>query len=137
KTFVGENAPRGTAISYYLKAPASDVKVSVIDAEGRTLCTADGPKDAGIHRVEWGLVAPLLGGGGGGGFGGGGAGGGRGAAGPSENSCAGGGGGRGGGGGFGGANAVTPGIYNVKLTVNGQSYTKPVEVIEDKWFKAR
>jgi len=25
----------------------------------------------------------------------------------------------------------------VKLTVNGQSYSKPVEVIEDKWFKAR
>jgi hypothetical protein len=32
---------------------------------------------------------------------------------------------------------VTPGGYLVKLTVNGQTYTKPVEVLEDKWFKAR
>jgi hypothetical protein len=32
---------------------------------------------------------------------------------------------------------VTPGIYMVKLTVNGQSYTKPVEVLEDKGFRAR
>jgi len=32
---------------------------------------------------------------------------------------------------------VTAGTYIVKLTVNGQSYTKPVEVLEDRWFKAR
>jgi len=70
------------------------------------------------------------GGGGGGGFGG--------QAGPPDNGCTGGGGGRGGVG-FGGGvnNAVQAGTYMVKLTVNGQSYSKPVEVIEDKWFKAR
>ena len=30
-----------------------------------------------------------------------------------------------------------PGTYMVKLTVNGQSYTKPVEVLEDKGFRGR
>jgi len=139
KVFVGENAPRGTAISYYLKGAASDVKVSVVDAQGRTLCTSEGSKDPGIHRVEWSLVAPQLGGGaGGGGFGGGGGGGGQ--NGPPNTSCTaptGGRGGGGGGGGFGGGNAVTPGTYDVKLTVNGQTYSKPVEVLEDKWFKVR
>jgi hypothetical protein len=137
KNFVGENAPRGTAISYYLKTGATDVKVSIVDVEGRTLCSVDGPKTAGIHRVEWGLVAPLLGGGGG--FGGGGGGGGRGGPAGADNGCAGGGGGRGGGGGGGGGggNAITPGTYGVKLVVNGQTFAKPVEVLEDKWFKAR
>jgi len=28
-------------------------------------------------------------------------------------------------------------MYEVKLTVNGQTYAKPVEVLEDKWFRAR
>ena len=139
KTFVGDNAPRGTAISYYLKSAASDVKMSVVDAQGRTLCTSDGAKEPGIHRVEWSLVAPLVAGGGGGGGGGGGfGGGGGGQAGPPSGSCTAAAGGRGGGGGgFGGGNAVVPGMYEVKLTVNGQTYSKPVEVLEDKWFKAR
>jgi photosystem II stability/assembly factor-like uncharacterized protein len=129
KNFVGENAPRGTAIDYYLKAPAGDVKVSVIDAEGRTLCTSDGEKSAGIHRVQWTLAAPMLNRGGNGG--------GRGAfGGPQrepDNSCSAAFGGRGGPGGT----AVTPGTYNVKLTVDGKSYTQPVDVLEDKWFTAR
>ena len=60
KVFVGENAPRGTAISYYLKSAANDVKLSIVDALGRTLCTSDGPKDPGLHRVQWTLVAPML-----------------------------------------------------------------------------
>ena len=139
KTFVGQNAPRGTAINYYLKGAATDVKVSVVDAQGRTLCTSEGPKEPGLHRVQWGLVAPMLGGGGGGGFGGGGGGGGGGGqGGPPDTGCSGGGGGRGGGGGGGGGgNAIVPGMYEVKLTVNGQTYAKPVEVLEDKWFKAR
>jgi hypothetical protein len=138
KNFVGQNAPRGTAINYYLKSPASDVKVSVVDGQGRTLCTSDGAKNAGLNRVEWGLVAPMIppanpggGGGGGGGFGGQ-------QQGPPNTSCAAVTGGRGGGGfGGGGNNAVQPGTYTVKLTVNGQTYTKLVDVLDDKWFKAR
>ncbi|HVX40812.1 MAG TPA: hypothetical protein VHB25_14675, partial [Gemmatimonadaceae bacterium] len=135
KNFVGENAPRGTAISYYLKSGASDVKLSIVDAMGRTLCTTDAPKDAGIHKVQWTLVAPMLAPQGGGrGFGG--AGGFGGQAGPRDESCSAAFGGRGGFGG-GGANPIVPGTYTAKLTVNGQAYTKPVEVLEDVWFKAR
>ena len=137
KNFVGPNAPRGTAINYYLKSAASDVKISIVDGQGRTLCTSDGGKNAGLNRVEWGLVAPMIpsanpgAGGGGGGFGGQ-------QQGPPNTSCAAVTGGRGGGGFGGGANnAVQPGTYTVKLTVNGQTYTKLVDVLEDKWFKVR
>ncbi len=138
--FVGENAPRGASISYWLKnAATGDVKISVTDAQGRTLCTSDGPKGAGINRVQWSLVAPMLAGAAGrGGPGGGGGGGGRGNAGPPNNSCSGGGRGGfgGGGGGFGGGGGagVEPGTYNVVLTVNGKTITKPVKVIEDVWM---
>src|SRR6185503_15099372 len=111
KVFVGQNAPRGTAVSYYLKNAATDVKVSIVDGQGRTLCTSDGPKTPGIHKVQWTLVAPMHGGGGGGG--GGGEGGAR------DGGGSGGGGGRGGGGGGGGAgNAIVPGIYTAKVVVN-------------------
>ncbi len=134
KNFLGENAPRGTAISYYLKSNATDVKVSVVDATGRTLCTTDAPKTAGIHKVQWALIAPALGGGGGGGGGFGGRGAGGGAADPG---CSGGGGGGGGGGRGGGGAAIQPGTYTAKVVVNGQTYVKPFEVLEDKWFKAR
>jgi len=136
KVFVGENAPRGTAIQYYLKSPANDVKMSIADAEGRTLCTSNGDKDAGINRVQWTLVAPQLAGPGNGGRGGRGGGFGR-QGGPPDTGCAGVVGGRGGFGGGGGGAAVTPGLYTVKLTVNGQTYTKPVEVLEDRGLKVR
>jgi len=43
KLWVGENAPRGTRISYYLKSAASGAaKITVTDAQGRTLCSTDG-----------------------------------------------------------------------------------------------
>ena len=135
KVFVGENAPRGTAISYYLKSPANDVKVSVTDALGRTLCTSEGPKAAGINRVQWTLVAPLLGPQGGGGGGRGGFGGQGGQGGAPNTSCGGGGGG--GRGGFGGGEAPGAGTYMAKIVVDGQTYTKPIQVLEDIWFKAR
>jgi hypothetical protein len=85
--------------------------------------------------VQWTLVAPLAAGGGRGGRGGGAAGGAGGAGAPPapDVSCSGGGGGgRGGGGG-----AVTPGGYTVKLTVGGRDYTKPVQVLEDRWLRER
>jgi hypothetical protein len=43
----------------------------------------------------------------------------------------------GGGGGGGGGNAIMPGTYTAKVVVNGQTYTKPIEVLEDKSFRAR
>lgn len=140
KNFVGANAPRGTAISYYLKSGANDVKVSIVDGQGRTLCTSEGGKSAGIHKVQWTLSAPMLGGAGGTGGGGGGGGGFGAPNGPPDMGCSGGGGGRGaGGGGFGGGavNAITPGTYTAKLVVNGQTYTHAVEVLDDRGFRAR
>jgi hypothetical protein len=136
KVFIGENTPRGTAISYYLKTAATgDVKLSIVDGSGRTLCTSNGEKDAGINRVRWTLAAPMLAGQGGGGGGGGG---GRGNAGPPDMSCSAAG-GRGGGGGFGGGGGavVTPGTYTAKLSVGGKDYSKTVTVLEDRWFNER
>jgi len=132
--FEGENAPRGTAISYYLKSAATGpVTVSIVNALGQVVCTSTGPSTAGIHRVQWTLVAPGTAPQPAGGRGGGGGGVGGGAGGPPDQSCSGGGGGRGG-------NNVAqapPGTYNVKLTVNGRDFTKPVVVLEDVWLHER
>ncbi|HEY5491836.1 MAG TPA: hypothetical protein VIK25_11645, partial [Gemmatimonadaceae bacterium] len=139
--FIGENAPKGTTVSYWLKTAATgDVKVSVTDAAGRTLCTSTGPGSAGINRVQWSLVAPMLAPAGGrGGFGGGGGGGGGfgGNAGPPSTSCTASTGGRGaGGGGFGGGGGggIEAGTYNVILTANGKTFTKQVKVLDDVWM---
>src|SRR6185503_18091224 len=74
KVFVGENAPRGAMISYYLKSAASgDVKITIADATGKVIRNLDGTKAAGINRVVWNLAPnpppgpPGAGGGGGGG----------------------------------------------------------------------
>ncbi|HLA91907.1 MAG TPA: hypothetical protein VJL28_15880, partial [Gemmatimonadaceae bacterium] len=141
KFFEGENAPRGAAISYYLKSAATgDVKLSIVDGLGRPLCTSDGSKNAGVNRVQWNLTAPLLApaaAGAGGAFGGAGGRGGA-AAEPPNPSCSGGGGGRGGGGGFGGGGGgVAPGTYTAKLSVGGREFTKPVQVLEDRWMFER
>ncbi|MEO7083293.1 MAG: hypothetical protein ABI442_10330 [Gemmatimonadaceae bacterium] len=127
KRFAGENPPKGASISYYLKSAATgDVKLSILDGAGRTLCTSTGESSAGIHRVQWTLVAPMLAGQNGGG---------RGGAGGGDVSCAG---GAGGGGGRGGAaGTVAPGVFIAKLTVNGRDYTKPVTVLEDVWLHER
>jgi hypothetical protein len=125
KHFIAPNPPRGATISYYLKAPAAgDVKLSIVDAAGRTLCTTTTSAAAGIHRVQWTLVAPALSG----------AGGGRGAGGgPANPGCGGAPGGRGG-----AANAgVAPGMYTAKLSVGGKDYTKPITVLDDIWMTER
>jgi hypothetical protein len=112
KHFVGENAPRGTAISYYLKSAASgDVKINIANATGQVVRTLDGTKQSGINRVMWNLApnpppgAPAGGGGGGG----------RGGAAPS----------------------VDAGTYVVTLSVGGKTYTKPVNVLQDRWLSER
>ena len=109
--FVGENAPRGTYITYYLKAapsgPSSDVKISIADATGKAIRTMDGTKQAGINRVLWNL-------------------------GPNPSVAQGQGGGRGG-----PPPAVEPGTYLVTLTAAGKTLTKPVTVLQDRWLSER
>ncbi|MBL0171949.1 MAG: hypothetical protein IPP90_14755 [Gemmatimonadaceae bacterium] len=157
KQFEGENPARGTAIQFHLKN-AGEAKISIADATGRTVCETTVKAIAGINRIQWSLVTPMLtaaapGGGRGGAPGGGG---GRGAgaaagapptagANPAppatptppqpptpapDTSCSGSaGGGRGGG----GASAA-PGSYIVKLSVGGKDYVKPAQVLEDRWM---
>jgi hypothetical protein len=132
KQFEGENAPRGTALQFYLKSGASgDAKISVLDLAGNALCETTVAATAGIHRVQWSLATPLANAGGGRGGRGGGAGGG--AAGGAAGSCSGG----GGGGRGGGAAGAAPGTYTVKLSVGGHDYTKSVQVLEDRWAHER
>jgi hypothetical protein len=145
KQFEGENPARGTAIQFYVKT-AADAKVVISDQSGRAVCESSVKAVAGINRVQWTLVAPLLNAAVGNGRGGGG---GRGATpgnapasdttGASRTTpptaagrCAGATGGRGGAG-----VAAVPGSYIVKLTVNGRDYIKPVAVLEDKWMTER
>ncbi|HEY2934189.1 MAG TPA: hypothetical protein VGK99_20810 [Acidobacteriota bacterium] len=150
KNFRASNPPAGTAISYYLKAPASEeVKITISDIDGKVVRTLEGTKEAGINRVPWNLRGepprrPT-------GFPG------RPAsaegtpsapqstmAGTSVSGTAGGapGGGFGGGGGFGSGGggfgaggfqgpAMEPGIYMVKLTVGGKEFKAKVKVEED------
>ena len=139
KVWRGENAPRGAAISYYLKSPAAGVvTLAITDLQGRTLCTGSVPNTAGINRVQWGLTSPSLAGGAAGGGGGGGRGGAGGGAGAPNTSCTGGGdgGGRGGGGG-GGGGGVESGAYIATLTVGGRSMSKSVTVLVDTWMPKR
>lgn len=56
KHFQGDNPDPGTAISYYLKSAApSDVTITISDVTGRVIRTLEGPKEAGLHRVQWNL----------------------------------------------------------------------------------
>ena len=133
-----ENPPSGALIDYYLRAGAAGpVTLEIQDAAGvlvRRYSSEDktAPRNpetlnvqavwmpateplsaaAGMHRWVWDL---------------------RGAAPAGGTGGAGRGAGGGGGGGFGrgGAPSVQPGTYNVKLTVEGKTYTQPLAVKPD------
>jgi hypothetical protein len=110
KVFVGENAPRGTAIHYYLKSePAGDVRITVADATGKIVRNLEGPGKAGINRVLWNLAPNPP---------------------PGDQ-------GRGGGGRGAAPPAVEPGTYVVTLNVGGKTYAKPVTVLQDRWLGER
>jgi hypothetical protein len=161
------SAPRGTAISYYLKsAPTGPVTLTVMDACGGVQ-TLQATSRVGINRIQW----PAGGGGGGRGQGGGGfgalqnlpnlTGAARDSAiaslvtsGAAQQLGAFGGGGGGGRGaapvatgcGAGGAAAgrggrggapMSSGWYTAKLSVNGRDYTKTFQVLDDKWANDR
>jgi hypothetical protein len=57
KHFRGQNPDQGTAITYWLKGNAGDVRVSISDITGREVRVLEGPKTAGLHRVRWDLRA--------------------------------------------------------------------------------
>jgi hypothetical protein len=112
KVFVGENAPRGAAINYYVKSGGGDAKITVADVNGHTIATLTGPATPGIHRVLWNLAPTPL---------------------PGQQQA-----GRGaGGGGRGGFGGVEPGTYMVTLEAGGKKLTKPVEVLQDRWLSER
>jgi photosystem II stability/assembly factor-like uncharacterized protein len=147
KWWEGEVAPRGTAISYFLKsAPAGDLLVTITNtANGQAVRTCVGTKDVGMNRYQWTLTGNAPPGGGGGGRGGG-----RGGApettpappaGPQP--CAGGGGGgggRGGGGGFGGGGGggIGAGVYKVTISAGGRELgSQTFSVVEDIWLNQK
>jgi hypothetical protein len=166
KWWLGENAPRGTAIAYLLKSAASDVKVSITaTGTGQVIynCIGDSTHgtQAGLNRFQWTMTSNVGGGasgagGGGGNFGGGGGAGGGGAAAGGANAGAnqapagpqvcgaggGAGGGRGGGGGGGGrgggGGGIGPGVYKVTLTVNGKEVgSQTFRILEDIWLNEK
>jgi len=57
KNFRGENPEPGSAISYWLRGNAQDVRVSIRDITGREVRSLEGPKNAGLNRVRWDLRA--------------------------------------------------------------------------------
>jgi photosystem II stability/assembly factor-like uncharacterized protein len=127
KNFIGENPAPGTAIGYYLKStPADDVKISILDYEGKAVRDLTGTKSTGLNRVQWdlrtnppqrrapgqttppGIQAPPSG---------------------AQVPAA-------GMGGFRGVpqgQPVEPGVYRVKLTVGGKDYFSKVVVEEDTY----
>jgi hypothetical protein len=113
KHFRAANPLPGTAISYYLKSPATgDVKITIADARGAVVRELNGTNEAGINRVQWNLAPnPPPGAG----LGRGGSGGGRGRGGSQ----------------FIVANAVEPGAYFVKLSVGGREFTTTAIVEAD------
>ena len=57
KYYHAQNPPPGTSVTYWLKTAASNVRISIADVTGREVRAIDGPKDAGINRVQWDLRA--------------------------------------------------------------------------------
>lgn len=121
KNWTGTNAPGGTAIAYYLKAPASaEVRITITDpVTGREFRTLQGSREAGLNRVQWNLRGNVIADAEPGGRGGGGGGGG---------------GGRGGGG---QGPLASAGVYRVTLSVGERQYTQNVTVLEDQWLHER
>ncbi|MGE0886335.1 MAG: hypothetical protein AB7P14_22600 [Blastocatellales bacterium] len=112
KNFRGENPDQGTAISYYLNAaPSGDVKITISDINGKVVRNIDGTKEAGLNRVQWNLRGdppprPA-------GFRGGPGGGGRGR--------------------FNFGLPLDPGVYLVKLLVDGKEMVTKVTVEADTY----
>ncbi len=110
KNWVGESAPAGTAIQYWLNDEVDgDVQVTISNpVTGEVVRTIEGTGARGLNRIQWDLRG-------------------------SPPAAGGGRGGRGGGRGRQGQLTST-GIYRVQLTVGGESYYTTVTVLEDIWM---
>ena len=54
----GQNPPGGASINYYSKAaPKSEPSIKIVDADGKTVRTLRGTRNAGLNRVWWDLRA--------------------------------------------------------------------------------
>jgi hypothetical protein len=53
KNFRGQNPDPGTAISYWLKSDANNVRISITDVRGQNVRNIEGPAKAGLNRVRW------------------------------------------------------------------------------------
>jgi photosystem II stability/assembly factor-like uncharacterized protein len=105
KGWVGESAPVGTNISYWLTEDASDVTLTVADVKtGEVFRHLEATGLMGTNRVRWNLRGDR----------------------PEQQS--------GGGFGGNQAPVADPGTYRVTLTVNGQAYSRLVTVLEDIWM---
>ena len=52
----GQNLPYGASLNYYLKtAPQGDVRIAILDATGKIVRNMPGTKTAGVNRLYWDL----------------------------------------------------------------------------------
>ena len=105
RRFNAENPPTGARLTYHLTKPASEATLEVVDGTGTVIRKLEGKTDAGLHSMTWDLRRSAPGG--------------------NNNSRQ---------GRWsrnrGGARAQ-PGIYTVKLTVDGEVQTHPLTVVID------
>jgi photosystem II stability/assembly factor-like uncharacterized protein len=96
----GQNPDRGTAISFWLGAPATNVQLTITDPlTGQVFRTLEAGRQPGMNRVLWNLQSDPVG--------------------QGQNAQ---------------RRTAQPGTYIVTLTVNGQSTTTRVRVVEDSWL---
>ena len=109
--FAAPNPPYGAILSYYLRDPAEEARIEILNSTGKVIRTMGGPQapaNPGLHRVSWDLRASGVGGGGGG---------------------------RGRGGQGGRGPQVLPGTYTVRLTAGGAVEQQSVQVRLDPELK--
>ena len=106
KNWLGDSAPEGVQLSYWLGSAGSDVSIVVSDpVSGEVVRSLDGTARPGLNRVLWDLRGE-----------------------PSEVM------GRNGARTVPGA-AVPPGVYRVELTAGAVQRTTTVRVLEDVWMR--
>ena len=120
KRWSGENAPRGTAVSYYLKDGGGSATITITDVvTGQPFRVQTASASAGLNRWQWDLCStpppqpPAGGGRGGGGLG-------------NPSACP------------EGARTAPIGTYRVSVNVGGREVgAQVVKVLEDIWLNER